>query len=834
MRPHLLLVAASAALGLAASTPPALAETIEVGTGDLRAQIETDPWRLTFVDADGRAVLRESAGRTGSQGTLGFRTLTGWAHATRATAVRREGGALMADLETDDPLGRGLEVRIAPAGEGIVSLEARITGDPGDAATLGLGFDYEHSERLMGLGERPTAVDHRGRVVETYVADGPYQPGLERQGISLFVPGPGFRDRNDATYFPIPWVVSTRGYGVLVDNTETAYHRFGTVRPREWSLEVTDRPAGTGIQRAPDSLRLRVFGGGEPAEVLRRMTAALGRQPRADAPWIFGPWFQPGGSLEQQEAQLRKLQEADAPLSVAQTYLHYLPCGDQRGRREAERERIAAFHRLGLAITTYFNPMICTDYQPVYDEAVARRALTKTGDGSPYEYRYSSSPTNHFTVGQFDFSAEAGRDLYRRLLAEATEDGHDGWMEDFGEYTPLDSLSENGMDGTEMHNLYPVQYHCAAHEFATAGPRPAVRFQRSGFTGSARCAQVVWSGDPTTGWGFDGLESQVKAALSMGLSGISTWGSDIGGFFALGENALTPELLKRWVQFGAVSPVMRTQRNGVALPSKDRPQVEDDDQIANWRRWAKLHNQLYPYLVAADREHSRSGLPIMRHLALAHPGDERASAREDQFLFGPDLLAAPVLRPGQTEREVYLPAGGWVDMWRAVSYDERSGGLRLGRASVTPGEREITIPAPLDELPLLARAGAVLPLLPPDVDTLAGYGEGSGQVRLDERRDRLDLLAFPRGSSSASFLEGERIFSRERRGRWLLMIRGQRTRRYSLQASMTTLRRPIRPCRVTLGRRTLPRRAWRYNRRTGALRVSFRARRATLAVHGRC
>ena len=95
---------------------------------------------------------------------------------------------------------------------------------------------------------------------------------------------------------------------------------------------------------------------------------------------------------------------------------------------------------------------------------------------------------------QFDFSAAAGRSFYSTLLAEAIADGHDGWMEDFGEYTPLDSHYANGMDGTRMHNLYPPQYHCAAYDFARAQERPVVRYQRSGFTGSARCATVVWSG----------------------------------------------------------------------------------------------------------------------------------------------------------------------------------------------------------------------------------------------------------------------------------------------------------------------------------------------------
>ena len=114
----------------------------------------------------------------------------------------------------------------------------------------------------------------------------------------------------------------------------------------------------------------------------------------------------------------------------------------------------------------------------------------------------------------------------------------------------------------------------------------------------------------------------------------------------------------RWVQFGAVSPVMRMQRNGVAFPEKERPQVEDDDQIANWRRYAKLHTRLFPYLEAADRVYRRTGTadhapPGAR---LSRATSARAS-REDEYLFGPDLLAAPVIEPGATERELYLPPG---------------------------------------------------------------------------------------------------------------------------------------------------------------------------------
>ena len=775
------------ALTLLLLAPAARAEVVTVGTGDLRVEIETDPWSLSFVDADGREVVAESRAMP-----IGYRTAMGWAGATRALSIVRDGPAAVAEVETavatpaGPVAGEPLEVRIEPGSPGSVVIEATPTS-PGTGTALGIGFGAGTTERFYGMGERPQRVDHRGASrVETYVADGPYYPDAERAVLSAFVPAQGYRPRDDATYFPIPWVLSSEGYGVLLENEETAYHDFSDARA--WSLEVTTAPDEPGAdQRAPADLRLRIFGGRSPASALRRFTRYVGRQPAPAAPWVWGAWFQPGGTLDEQVAQLEKLQQADAPVSVMQTYLHYLPCGDQVGGQDAERERVDAFHARGTAVTTYFNPMICADYQPRFDEAAAAGALARTASGEPYTYQYSSSPSSRFDVGQFDFSAEAGRSFYAQLLAEAVADGHDGWMEDFGEYTPLDSHYANGMDGTRMHNLYPTQYHCAAYDYVRAQDRPIVRFQRSGFTGAARCAQVVWSGDPTVGWDFDGLESQIKAGLSMGLSGVSTWGSDIGGFFALGTRELSPELLTRWVQFGAVSPVMRMQRNGVAFPAKERPQAEDDDQIGNWRRYAKLHTRLFPYLQAADRVYRRTGMPIMRHLALAYPDDERSGAREDEYLFGPDLLAAPVFEPGAERRALYLPPGDWVNFWRALSYREKRGGLRMrsrARRAFVEGGREATIPAPLEELPLFVRAGAVLPLLPADVDTLAGYGPGPDAVPLSERRGRLDLIAFPRGRWRGTFFRGEKLRSVVRDKRWDLVIRGKRKRRYSIQAAL--------------------------------------------------
>jgi alpha-D-xyloside xylohydrolase len=291
-------------------------------------------------------------------------------------------------------------------------------------------------------------------------------------------------------------------------------------------------------------------------------------------------------------------------------------------------------------------------------------------------------------------------------------------------------------------------------------------------------------------------------------------------------------MLRRWVQFGAVSGVMRTQHNGFAAPPKVRPQIYDDDQISHWKRYAKLRTQLYPYIAAAAAEYDRSGLPIMRHLVLTHPDDPAAVARDDEFFFGPDLLAAPVLSPGAITRDLYLPRGEWIDLWRAGHWDSAAGAFVLGRATVIAGERSIVVPAPADELPLLVRAGAIVPLLPSDVDTLAPYGDPAlGLVTLNDRERRLALLAFPRGDTTADMFTGrERVRSSERPGLWELAVRGRRRRTYELQASLATLTRPFVPCAPEWNGRPLDAEHWSYDAAGGVLRATFAGRAGRLVV----
>ena len=826
MFPRLAAAALAALLLLMAAAPAPGAET--VGTGPIVARVDLDPWHLEFVQTGGPTLSETRSTEQGPTGTLGFRTATGWYHATRVLSHSGDEVSMRAEVATNDPLQRRLDVRIERSGEGGIGVTAAVVGaGTDDVEAVGIAFDSQGAERFLGFGERSNAVDQRGNEVESYVAEGPYQPE-ERAFLAAFIPPWGYHPRDDATYFPMPWLLSTRGYGVLIDNNEPSMHRLGVDRQDAWSMETS-----------ASAMSFRVLAGPSPAQVVRRLTERTGRQPRPLAPWVLGPWFHTGQEnvppREREELAVRRLRQADAPASAVETHLRYLPCGEAQPHRAAERERTAFFHSNGLATLSYVNSEICKDYEPVWSEAAERDVLQRDSSGKPYVFdAYVGSRTPPQTpVSQMDFTAPGAQRFWDGLMSQLVEDGHDGWMEDFGEYTPPDSYHSNGMTGEQMHNFYPVSYHRAGWEFARRQSRPLARHIRSGWTGVHPYAQIVWGGDPTTDWGFDGLASAMTNALTMGLSGISTWGSDIGGYFSLGNRELTPELMIRWIQFGSVSGVMRTKYAGVAIPPKgERPQPWHDQILGHWRRYAKLRTQLYPYIAAQDAVYRRTGRPLMSHLALAHPTDARAVATDDEFLFGPDLLVAPVIEPGAKERRIYAPNVRWFDFWRTLSYHEPSGGLRLGRPTrVKPGFR--TLDAPLDQLPMLMRAGAVLPLLPPEVDTLADYGGGSGVIRLRDRARRMDLVALPRGTTTSRMLESERLTSAEGRGLWRLGVAGRVRRTYRLQASMLTLRRPFRPCSLTLDGRRLRRGAWSYSRKTGVLKVTFTTRAGTLRAR-RC
>jgi alpha-glucosidase (family GH31 glycosyl hydrolase) len=700
-----------------ACAPPATAASIS--SGPMTAKVGEHPWHLAFKQRGGRTL--DEAPAVG----LAFHTPAGWMHATQVASMRHTGHGLITQVATTDPAGRRFEVRIEAAGDGAMFLRAKIAGDAdeSDVDAMRIGFASPSAERFFGFGQRSNAVDQRGHDVENYVSDGPW-PADGYSEAAATIPPQGLRTRDDASSYPVPWLLSSRGYGVLIDRDEASTFHLATDPSNAWVAEVQSH-----------AIALRIFGGPTLAQVLRRFTAATGRQPKPVQPWQYGPW------LHAEDASvLEALQKADVPVSAAETGLRYLPCGLDRGNAD-EAARVKSLHAHGLAVLAYVDPMLCSSYEPLFDQASAAGALQKTPAAGPATFGFASEP-----VAQFDFTSDTGLDVFGGVLKRILGAGHDGWIEDSGEYTPPDATDAIGSAPTVIHNSYPTTYHCGVASIL--GGRRVVRLQRSGWTGAARCAQDVGGGDPTPAWGFDGLSSAVKQALGIGMSGVSRWGSEIP--------AQAPsELLSRWIEFGGVSGVMRTSES---LP--------DPSLLAVWRRYAKLHTQLYPYLRAADAEYRDTGMPLMRALALTEPG---APATDDEFGFGPNLLAAPIVKQGQTSRSVRLPRGRWT---AGLAYRASDGAWIARRAAALRGGRSITVRAGVDELPLLVRTGALLPLLDADVSSLYRASSFS----------KLRLLAFPRGRSQARLFDNEELRSRLTARDWTLTLSQARKRTVAIEA----------------------------------------------------
>ncbi|MBI1786740.1 MAG: glycoside hydrolase family 31 protein [Acidobacteria bacterium] len=344
-------------------------------------------------------------------------------------------------------------------------------------------------------------------------------------------------------------------------------------------------------------------------------------------------------------------------------------------------------------------------------------------------------------VSRFDEEQAACHwDAHRKTFAL----GVDGWWPDEGDPLNIPArLVRNRMywEGPQMDR--PNQRPYALH--------------RNGYAGMQRYASFLWSGDVHSTW--ETLKTHIPVAINTGLTGIPYWGTDIGGFVPTKE--LTGELYVRWFQFGAFNPLFRSHgrtwklrlpwgwNTGDLGPNEitsygdaanpDPSELHNSDVEPICRKYLELRYRMMPYLYSAVRESCRTGMPLIRALWLHYPGDPAAVARGDQYLWGRDLLVAPVVEKGATTRRLYLPAGDWYDFWT----NER-----------IAGGREITRPVDLATMPLYVRAGAVLPSGPVK------------QFTAEETDEPLTVTVYPGAGGACTVYEDDGISFNYRRGEW--------------------------------------------------------------------
>jgi alpha-D-xyloside xylohydrolase len=305
-------------------------------------------------------------------------------------------------------------------------------------------------------------------------------------------------------------------------------------------------------------------------------------------------------------------------------------------------------------------------------------------DPAPFGHVLTPLPTSAF----LDFTNPEAYAWWRDAHAALFDVGVDVMKTDFGEQIPDDPncVAWNGDRGPRLHNVYPLLYNRCAWEASARRFGQGLVFGRSAWTGSQRCP-VQWGGDPQTDWG--GLAGSIRGMLSWAASGTPYYATDIGGFYGDQPDA---ELFVRWCQAAVFASHMRFHGIG-----SREPWSFGEATLAHLRAALELRYRLIPYIEAALAETCATGLPLTRPMALAFPEAREAHTFDTQYLFGPDLLVCPILRPGGRVT-VWLPEGVWWDWFT----DERH-----------VGPRRLELALPLERFPLFARDGAAIPLAAP-------------------------------------------------------------------------------------------------------------------------
>jgi len=524
-----------------------------------------------------------------------------------------------------------------------------------DSVAVPLRCDDEAS--FYGFGEQYDATEHRGEALSLWVSE---------QGIGRDPTGPKLPLNGDAhtTYFPMPWFLDARGFGVLA----LTDHRT--------EVDVCAREAEVAWMEVIDGapLELRVFHGPAPLDVVRQLGDEVGRPPPPPA-WAWRPWIGAQGGREAILAEADALEAAQIPVGVlwVQDWTGIRPnFGGGFGveyRWLADEElypdlagMIAELAARDLRFLSYANPFVVPTLEH-WDEMAAAGLLVANEAGEPFQHL----APNGFS-GLPDLTQEAAREYVREHLRAMVSDyGMDGWMADFGEWLRLDSVLADGRDPAAFHDLYPIEWQQLSREVMDE-LRPDgdwVVFARSGWTGAQGVTMVYWVGDQEATWSpHDGLPTVVPAMLSLGLSGVPVVTHDIAGFSG---GPSTKELWQRWTELGAFTPIMRTHEGN--LSDQNWSWESDAETTEHFRRFARVHDALGPELAFLAELSASASMPMVRHLMLQFPDDPPSRGIDDQFLLGPSLLVAPVVEPGATSRPVYLPPGTWFHVWSGDAYE---------------------------------------------------------------------------------------------------------------------------------------------------------------------
>lgn len=667
---------------------------IEIPTTTLRAGsfaivVDADAHALRIERRDGtpRTVWQSVPGEsilTAAVGRARVRYRRGSFRIRDTTTDRCTATALDSAMETPNgvvlsgpmhPRGLRYQLRVSAIDDRQVRLAVDINGTRAQRFNrLTLQWASDADEGFLGFGAQYSFVDMKGRSLPIWAQEQGIGRGLQPLSRLVDLGSPGSAGTWHTTYTAVPYFLSTRSRGFAYEGYE--YCRFDFRRD--------DRIR---FKSFSSRLRARLYAGDTPGEILRLHTELSGRMPPLPA-WVDrGAIVRLHGGSDTVRERIARLRAAGVPL--AGVWIEDW-CGKRKtlfGTRlwwnwEPDAsfypdwsELVAELGRDGIRVVTYFNPYLvdasgkANRRRHLYAEARARNLLVARPNGRPFLFGQGG-----FRAAIVDLSNPEAREWIKSLMLEQIALGVAGWMNDFAEALPLRCVLHSGEDPAVFHNRYVEEWARLAREAVRESGREGeiVFFSRSGALRSPEHATLFWLGDQTVTWDhFDGIKTVVRGLLSSGLSGYSLNHSDIGGYFStsLPGAALhrTRELHQRWAELAVFSAAFRTHATNE--PERNHQCDSDEETLKHFAAMARLFVALTPYRASLVREAASSGTPLVRHTFLHDPEDPQTRSLDQQFLFGPDLLVAPVLDPGTSEVAVYLPRGRWVHVWNGKLYE---------------------------------------------------------------------------------------------------------------------------------------------------------------------
>ena len=481
-------------------------------------------------------------------------------------------------------------------------------------------FELAPDEKIYGFGESFTRLNKRGQRVVAYLRDA---MGAQSQ----------------LQYKAVPFFLSSRGYAMFVHTSAPVTFDVGA----EFDSHHT-------IYSGDESLDLFVFLG-EPKELLSEYTAITGRSPVPPL-WSFGLWM--SRITYKSETEVRdvaaKLRQYRIPADVLHLDTGWFET-DWRSDYTFSKTRftgpaamIRDLRRDGFRVSlwqyTYFTPK-----NPLSRELAEQGLAVRDAGGRP---------TADDAV--VDFSNPAAVLWYRAKLGPLLDMGVGAIKADFGEGAPHDGLYYSGRTGWYEHNLYPLRYNKAVFDFTREKSGDGIIWARSAWAGSQRYP-IHWGGDAENT--NSAMAASLRAGLSFGMSGFTYWSHDVGGFVTRAPR----ELYRRWLPFGVLTSHTRTH----GAPPRE-PWEYDSAFVDDFRRAVELKYTLMPYIYAQSQVASAHGWPMLRTLFFEYPDDPTSWMVEDEYLFGPSLLVAPLFEE-TASRRVYLPPGSWMDYQSGRSYE---------------------------------------------------------------------------------------------------------------------------------------------------------------------